>query len=83
MAALRTTVAYVPQTTKTIRTRATDDLSLPTFLLLFLGTILWSTYALLLHSIPILVTNLISLVLASLILYLKLTSKPGGGANPR
>lgn len=75
VAALLTTVAYVPQTIQTIRTRATDDLSLPTFLMLFLGTILWSIYAILLRDIPILATNLISLVLASIILYIKLFAK--------
>jgi len=77
LAALLTTVAYVPQAYQTIRTRDTSALSLPTFLMLFVGTCLWGTYAVLIHDIPILLTNLISGGLATIILYIKLTNKPG------
>jgi MtN3 and saliva related transmembrane protein len=76
LAALLTTVAYVPQAYQTIRTRDTSALSLPTFLMLFVGTCLWGTYAVLIHDIPILLTNLISGGLATIILYIKLTTKP-------
>jgi MtN3 and saliva related transmembrane protein len=77
LAALLTTVAYVPQAYQTIRTRDTSALSLPTFLMLFAGTCLWGTYAVLIHDLPILMTNLISGGLATIILYIKLTAKPG------
>ncbi len=77
LAALLTTVAYVPQAYQTIKTRDTSALSLPTFLMLFVGTCLWGTYAVLIHDIPILLTNLISGGLATIILYLKLTARPG------
>lgn len=80
LAALLTTVAYVPQAYQTIRTRDISALSLPTFLLLFAGTCLWGTYAVLIHDIPILLTNLISGGLATVILYIKLTAKPGDKA---
>lgn len=79
LAALLTTVAYVPQAYQTIRTRDTSALSLPTFLMLFVGTCLWGTYAVLIHDIPILMTNLISGGLATIILYIKLTAKPADG----
>jgi MtN3 and saliva related transmembrane protein len=77
LAALLTTVAYVPQAYRTIKTRDTSALSLPTFLILFAGTCLWGIYAVLIHNMPILLTNLICGILASIILYLKLTAKPG------
>ncbi|MDJ0366060.1 SemiSWEET transporter [Hymenobacter sp. H14-R3] len=77
IAALLTTVAYVPQAYRTIKTRDTSALSLPTFLILFAGTCLWAVYAVLIDNLPILLTNLICGVLASIILYLKLTAKPG------
>jgi MtN3 and saliva related transmembrane protein len=77
LAAFLTTIAYVPQAYQTIKTRDTSALSLPTFLILFLGTCLWGAYAVLIHDIPILLTNLISGGLATIILYLKLTTKPG------
>ena len=77
LAAFLTTIAYVPQAYQTIKTRDTSALSLPTFLILFLGTCLWGAYAVLIHDLPILLTNLISGGLATVILYLKLTAKPG------
>ncbi|RZL13217.1 MAG: hypothetical protein EOO62_08800 [Hymenobacter sp.] len=77
IAALLTTVAYVPQAYRTIKTRDTSALSLPTFLILFAGTCLWGVYAVLINNLPILFTNLICGILASIILYLKLTAKPG------
>ena len=83
VAAFCTTVALLPQAIQTIRTRATDALSLPTYLLLFCGTILWGIYAVLIKDVPILITNAISLVLSSIILYLKLTAKPPAGPAPR
>ena len=83
VAAFCTTVALLPQAIQTIKTRATDDLSLPTYLLLFCGTILWGIYAVMIKDIPILITNVISLVLSSIILFLKLTSKSRRGAAPR
>ena len=51
-AALLTTVAYVPQAYKTIKTRSTASLSLPTYIMLFLGTCLWEAYGLLLDDVP-------------------------------
>jgi MtN3 and saliva related transmembrane protein len=83
VAALCTTVALLPQAIQTIKTRATDDLSLPTYLLLFCGTILWGIYAVMIKDVPILITNVISLVLSSIILYLKVTSKSRRGPAPR
>ena len=77
LAALLTTVAYVPQAYQPLKPRDTSALSLPTFLMLFVGTCLWGTYAVLIHDIPILLTNLISGGLATIILYIKLTAKPG------
>jgi MtN3 and saliva related transmembrane protein len=79
IAALLTTVAYVPQAYRTIKTRDTSALSLPTFLILFAGTCLWGVYAVLIDNLPILLTNLICGILASIILYLKLTAKPNSG----
>ena len=77
VAALLTTVAYVPQAYKTIKTRSTASLSLPTYIMLFLGTCLWEAYGLLLGDWSIIFTNLVCGLLGSVILYLKLIEKPG------
>ena len=77
VAALFTTTAYVPQAYKTIKTRSTASLSLPTFVMLFIGTCLWEAYGLLLHDWSIIFTNLVCGLLGSVILYMKLVEKPG------
>ena len=81
VAALLTTVAYVPQAYKTIKTRSTASLSLPTYIMLFLGTCLWEAYGLLLGDWSIIFTNLVCGLLGSVILYLKLIEKPGADAE--
>ena len=81
VAALLTTVAYVPQAYKTIKTRSTASLSLPTYIMLFLGTCLWEAYGWLLADWSIIFTNLVCGLLGSVILYLKLVEKPGTDAE--
>lgn len=81
VAALLTTVAYVPQAYKTIKTRSTASLSLPTYIMLFIGTCLWLVYGLMLGDWSIIFTNLVCGMLGSVILYLKLIEKPGTDAE--
>jgi len=75
LAALFTTAAYIPQAYKTITTRSTSSLSLPTYSMLFIGTVLWVGYALSIHNLPVLIANGVTALLAGIILYLKLVSK--------
>ena len=76
LAALLTTAAYIPQAYRTIKTRSTSSLSLPTYLLLFSGTLLWTVYAVCTDNLPVLVANAVTAVLSGIILWLKLTTKP-------
>lgn len=75
LAAVLTTAAFVPQAILTIRTRSTKDLSLPTYALLSIGTLLWLTYGLLIRDMPLILANAITATLASTILYFKLIEK--------
>jgi len=72
VAACCSTVAFLPQVIKAWRTRSTGDLSLPTFLTVVAGSILWLVYGWLRTDVPIMATNAIIFVLASTILWLKL-----------
>jgi len=74
-AAFLTTFAYLPQSLKAIRTKHTKDLSLPMILMLELGLITWLIYGILISSIPIIAANTISIVLMTIILYLKIKYK--------
>ncbi len=67
-----TTVAFLPQVVRVVRTRHTRDLSLVTFVLFCVGVALWLWYGLWLGSRPIVVANGATLVLALIILVCKL-----------
>lgn len=70
-----TTVAFLPQALKTWRTKSAKDLSLGMYSVFCTGILLWFTYGILINDIPIIITNFVSMILASSILYFKLTFK--------
>lgn len=70
-----TTVSFVPQVIKTWRSRSTADISLGMFALFCAGLVLWTAYGVALQSLPIVVWNGVTLVLAGTILALKLRFK--------
>lgn len=71
VAALLTTIAFVPQALKSWRTRDLSGVSLPMYGLFTAGVALWLLYGLMLESWPIVVANLATLTLAGLVLILK------------
>lgn len=68
IAALLTTISFLPQAIKTIKTKDTDSLSFSMYLLFVLGVALWFVYGLLNNQMPIILGNGITLVLAGIIL---------------
>lgn len=74
-AAILTTLAFIPQTLKSWRTRDLSGVSLSMYSLFTLGVGLWLTYGILLGSWPIILANTITLGLAGTVLFLKLRHK--------
>ena len=70
-----TTAAFVPQVTKTWRSRSTKDISLGMYAIFSLGVLLWLVYGIYIHSLPIVVANAITLALATAIVVFKLRFK--------
>ncbi|MBT1698475.1 SemiSWEET family sugar transporter [Fulvivirgaceae bacterium PWU4] len=70
-----TTAAFLPQVIKTWKTRSAKDLSLGMFSLFCLGVALWLTYGLIVRDIPVIAANLLTLMLASTLLFFKLRFK--------
>ncbi|MCC7437944.1 MAG: SemiSWEET transporter [Armatimonadetes bacterium] len=64
-------IAFVPQAVKVLRTRSTHDLSLPSYLMMATGSILWAAYGFLQHDLPIILPNVIILLLQLTILWAK------------
>lgn len=76
VAAVLTTIAFVPQVVKSWRTRSTRDVSLGMFLILSTGMSLWLVYGILLGSLPLIVANVVTLALAGTMIVLKLRGEP-------
>ncbi|HBH47481.1 MAG TPA: hypothetical protein DDX98_02525 [Bacteroidales bacterium] len=69
IAASLTTIAFLPQAIKTWKTKSTDDLSPAMFTLLCSGILLWLIYGILIHDLPIILANGVTICLASIILF--------------
>lgn len=67
-----TTAAFIPQVIRTWRTRSTRDISLGMFVAFCVGIALWTVYGFLIDSIPVIITNSITFIFASIILALKI-----------
>ena len=74
-AATCTTLSFVPQAVKTIRTRDTSGISLWMYVVFTFGIACWFGYGLFLKSWPMIVSNAITFLLSSTILGLKLKHK--------
>ena len=71
IAAILTTVAFVPQIMRVWRTRSAEDISLGMYTLFTLGVVLWLVYGILIDSWPIIFANCITLLLAGAVLIMK------------
>lgn len=67
-----TTIAFVPQLLKTWTTKSAKDVSLGMMITFCMGVLFWLVYGLAIHAMPVIVTNAVTLILASLILILKI-----------
>ena len=81
VAAICTTISFVPQLLRVWRRKSADDISLTMFLLFSFGVALWLIYGLRVGSGPVIAANAVTLVLALAILILKL--RYDGGASLR
>ena len=75
MAGSLTTAAFVPQVLKTWKSRSAKDLSLGMFSLFCLGVIMWLIYGFAVNDIPVIAANVVTLLLASTLLFFKLRFK--------
>ncbi len=71
-AAFLTTIAFVPQAWQSWRTRDLSGISLPMYALFTSGVALWLGYGLMIGSLPIIAANAVTLLLASVVLWLKI-----------
>ncbi len=72
MAAILTTLAYVPQAQKVFREKQTKAISLGMYIMISGGIFLWLVYGLVIGSPSLVLANGITLVLALGILWMKI-----------
>jgi MtN3 and saliva related transmembrane protein len=67
-----TTIAFVPQLLKTWKSRSAEDVSLGMLITFCTGVFLWLLYGLFIRSLPVILANAVTLLLAGTILVLKI-----------
>ncbi len=67
-----TTIGYVPQLAKIIRTKSARDVSLMMFLIISIGVFLWFLYGLYINSLPVIIANVAVLALTISIAFFKI-----------
>lgn len=72
IAAVFTTLSFIPQALQVIRTKNTEDISLVMYSMFVLGVILWTVYGFIILDLSIILANSITCVLASVILMYKI-----------
>lgn len=72
LAAFLTTTAFVPQAYKSWKSRDLSGISLPMYAMFTTGVGFWLLYGLCIASMPVILANLITFALSSIVLGLKI-----------
>lgn len=72
LAAICMVCGYLPQAIYTIRTRDTDSIAMPTFLLLGFGSIFFVIQGIMLSNWPLVITNAITTVASAIVFGIKI-----------
>ncbi|RXK87700.1 hypothetical protein EST62_06045 [Chlorobaculum sp. 24CR] len=71
-AGILTTFAFFPQALRMIRTRQARDVSMTWAITMTAGVFLWLCYGIMMHSLPMILANCVTLVLLFIILFFKI-----------
>ena len=75
VAAVLTTISFVPQALLIIKTKDTKGISLPMYILFTIGVACWLLYGIYFGMIPVIIANFITLALEIVILTFKIKYK--------
>ncbi len=75
IAAALTTISFIPQAYKVIKTKDTTGISLGMYILFVLGVLLWLIHGIQVQDWPLILSNSITFVLSSIILAFKIKYK--------
>ena len=83
VAGLLTTTAFIPQVLKIYRTKSGKDISARMYSILSTGMVLWLIYGIFVRSVPLILSNAVTLVLALAIIALKIRYRDSQTRNDR
>jgi MtN3 and saliva related transmembrane protein len=83
LAAVLTSVAFLPQVFRVLRTRSARDISLGMYSAFTTGVACWIAYGLMIGAWPVVAANLVTFVLACTVLLLKLRYDREAAARAR
>ena len=66
-----TTLSFVPQLLRIVRTHSAADISWGMFSVFAVGTVLWVIWGFTQNAVPVILANVVTLVLAAIIMILK------------
>ncbi|GMN09831.1 hypothetical protein MTsPCn9_18740 [Croceitalea sp. MTPC9] len=72
IAAALTTSSFVPQVYKAWKYKSTKDISMTMYVAFFTGTVLWLIYGIAINSLSVIIANIITSLLALLIIIIKI-----------
>lgn len=75
LAAMLTTIAYLPQMIRIIKTRSTKDVSLYMYLVMLTGVVLWLCYGIQINSMPVIMANTVTSIFVTTIVIFKIRYK--------
>ncbi|MDI9408008.1 MAG: SemiSWEET transporter [Candidatus Pacebacteria bacterium] len=58
-----TTLSFAPQLYRSLKTKSVADVSIAMYSAMVAGVVLWEIYAILINSLPLIITNIVSFVL--------------------
>ena len=75
VAAFLTTASFIPQVIQVIKTKDTSGISLTMYSMFVLGVLLWAIHGFIIQDTAVIFANIITFVLASIVLAYKLKYK--------
>ena len=67
-----TTIAFLPQVIQVLKTKSTEDISLVMYVVFITGVVFWLLYGILLGAWPVIIANIVTFILALIVLVMKL-----------
>lgn len=75
VAAVLTTLSFLPQAIKTVKEKDTSGISLGMYSMFTLGVFLWAIYGVAMKDLPVAGANIVTLIFAGVILAMKIKYK--------